>query len=100
VTSAETAVAQTVQWVDDLLSLSSTNSEPTTPVDPTTAILDSAYGLNAAGDTSDPTTNILDSAYGDGSNGSATGALSGGTGQGAAADAGNTGSGASVNAYA
>jgi hypothetical protein len=56
VTNAEAAVAQTVQWVDDLLSLSSTNSIPSTPVDPTTSILDSAYGQSASTTATDPTT--------------------------------------------
>lgn len=48
VTNAEAAVAQTVQWVDDLLSLSSTGSASAAPVDPTTAILNSAYGQNSS----------------------------------------------------
>jgi hypothetical protein len=101
VTNAETAVAQTVQWVDDLLSLSSTNSEPTTPVDPTTAMLDSAYGLNSSSTSTDPTTSILDSAYG---GGSTTGTASSGANASApsstAPGSGNTGNAASVNAYA
>jgi hypothetical protein len=47
VTNAEAAVTQTVQWVDDLLSLSITNSVALPPVDPTTSILDSAYRQNS-----------------------------------------------------
>ena len=104
ITNAETAVAQTVQWVDDLLSLSSTNSQPTAPVDPTTAMLDSAYGLNTSASSTDPTTSILDNAYGDGSSGSTTGTSSSSanasTPTSAAPGSGNTGSAASVNAYA
>jgi hypothetical protein len=101
VASAESAVAQTVAWMDDLLSLSSSNNSSAAPVDPTTAILNSAYGQNSSATGADPTTSILDSAYGS-SAGSTAGASSS---QGASvpqstANAGNTGSGASVNVYA
>ena len=123
VSNAEAAVNQTVQWMDDLLSLSSASSAPTTPVDPTTSILDAAYGQNAGTNgtgtsstssaSTDPTTSILNSVYGDGTAGSSgTSAASGNTAAAASsADApsqavpsplanGNAGSGASVNVYA
>ena len=112
ITNAESAVAQTVQWVDDLLSLSdSSNSSSSTPVDPTSSILDSAYGLNTSSSTTDPTLALLESKYGDGSSASTSGASSSST----AADiadasstasapqavsSGNYGSSASVNVYA
>jgi len=97
VTNAESAVAQTVQWVDDLLNLSSSNNEDSAPVDPATAILNSAYGLSNSTTTTDPTTSILDSAYG-----------VGGASANPAADptsspipnSGNSGSSSSVNVYA
>jgi hypothetical protein len=90
VSNAEAAVNQTVQWMDDLLSLSSASSAPTTPVDPTTSILDAAYGQNAGTNgtgtsstssaSTDPTTSILNSVYGDGTAGSSgTSAASGNT---------------------
>jgi hypothetical protein len=104
ITNAETAVAQTVQWVDDLLSLSSTDTQPANPVDPTTAMLDSAYGLNTSSTNTDPTTSILDGAYGIGGNGSATASSSADATTSApsstALSLGNTGNAASVNAYA
>jgi hypothetical protein len=96
--NAEGAVAQTVQWVDDLLSLSSTSHSPTTPVDPATAILDSAFGVNTSTSSTDPTTALLENAYGTGSSGStgSTGATSTST----APLSGNAGNSASVNVYA
>ena len=98
VTNAEGAVAQTVQWVDDLLSLSSSNSVSAGPVDPTTAILNSAYGQNSSSSSStDPITSILDSAYGSGAAGSSSATSSTGI---SAAETGNGGNSASVNAYA
>ena len=106
VTNAESAVNQTVQWVDDLLNLSSSNSVPAAPVDPTTAILNSAYGLNSSSNSTDPTTSILNSAYGDSTTGSSTGTTQGSNPDAAStnaytpANSGNTGSGASVNVYA
>lgn len=100
VINAESAVAQTVQWVDDLLNLSSPNTVQTAPVDPTTAILDSAYGVNTSAST-DPTSTLLDSAYGTGNDGS-TAATGAGTPSSvpASPSSGNAGSSASVNAYA
>jgi hypothetical protein len=95
-TNAESAVAQTVQWVDDLLSLSGPASSSSTPVDAATAILDSAYGLNSSTASTDPTTSMLESAYGDGSSGNTASA----TPASPALTSGNTGSGASINAYA
>jgi ribosomal protein S20 len=116
VTNAETAVAQTVQWVDDLLNLSGSSSSSQAPVDPTTAIMDSAYGLNSSSNAMDPTTSLLDSAYGDNSTGSSSSAASTGSSAGGATSStgstssslaygspptsGNEGSGASVNVYA
>jgi len=94
ITNAESAVAQTVQWVDDLLNLSSTSSAPTTPVDPTTSMLDSAYGLNPTS-TTDPTTSLLEGAYGKQSGTGSTSAAAA-----PLATSGNTGNSASVNAYA
>ncbi len=121
VTNAESAVNQTVQWMDDLLNLSSMSGTTAAPVDPTTAILDSAYGLNSSsnsngGNSTDPTTSILDSAYGDTTAGSSTGATgtssadessASGTSSSATSSygyspvsSGNEGCGASVNVYA
>jgi len=97
VTSAESAASQTVQWMDDLLNLSSTNDADSTPLDPTTSILDSVFGYNPSTTSTDPTTAILDSAYGTGENGSSGNTTEAAT---AAPSSGNEGSGASVNAYA
>jgi hypothetical protein len=102
--NAESAVAQTVAWVEDLLSISSSDNSSSTPVDPTTSILNSAYGQNSSTTAADPTTSILDSAYGDGDGASTTGASSSGAAASAtvsnALSFGNAGSGASVNVYA
>jgi ribosomal protein S20 len=124
VTNAESAVNQTVQWMDDLLNLSGSNNTDAAPVDPTTAMLNAAYGQNSNSNTTDPTMVMLDSAYGDSSTGSTS--TSAGTGASAtsgadaasatapaagSADAtsqavpsplanGNAGSAASVNVYA
>jgi hypothetical protein len=99
--SATAAVAQTVQWVDDLLNLSSANSSTAAPVDPATAILDSAYGQKTQSSSTDPTTSILDSAYDSGSTSSSAGSGTGNASSAASAlSAGNEGSGASVNVYA
>ncbi|MGD0797363.1 MAG: hypothetical protein ABR910_06535 [Acidobacteriaceae bacterium] len=65
VANAEVAAAQTVQWVDDLFSLSSTDTSPSTPTDPATAILNSAFGLNPSSNATNPTTSLLESEYGD-----------------------------------
>jgi hypothetical protein len=92
--NAESAVAQTVQWVDDLLSLSTSNTESSTPEDPVTSILDSVFGLNPSNNT-DPATSILESAYGTGSSANQPAATPA-----ALPSTGNAGSGASVNAYA
>jgi hypothetical protein len=105
---AEAAVAQTVEWVDDLLNLtSSANSVPATPADPTTAILDAAYGLNTTSSSDNPFEDILTNAYGtsstSGSSGSASSATASEPAPAAAptpATSGNDGSSASVNAYA
>jgi ribosomal protein S20 len=101
ITNAEAAVAQTVQWVDDLLNLSTSSSVSTAPADPTTAILDAAYGQNAGSNSTDPTTSILDSAYGSSATGSTTGSTaSAGATTPTPLSAGNLGSSASVNVYA
>jgi hypothetical protein len=93
--NAESAVAQTVQWVDDLLNLSSGNSQPTTSTDPVTSMLDAAFGVNPSSNSTDPTMSILDSVYGSDTTGSGSksSAVS-------IPSSGNSGSGASVNAYA
>jgi hypothetical protein len=110
ITNAESAAAQTVQWVDDLLNLSDSNPAPTTP---TAAILDSAYGINPS-PTTNPTVALLDNAYNVGgagststsgttpSNGAVATPLStpAGTPTPSIVSAGNAGSGATVNAYA
>jgi hypothetical protein len=116
VTNAESAVNQTVQWMDDLLNLSSASSAPTAPVDPTTAMLNAAYGLNSSSNltdgnstdpnATDPTTSILDSAYGDSAAGSSIGStqtsgpVASGSDAASPVSSGNAGSGASVNVYA
>jgi hypothetical protein len=109
VANAESAVAQTVQWVDDLLNLSGSSSSSPPPIDPTTAILDSAYGLNSSTNATDPTVALLESKYGDGngstgsvsSSGTSGSASSGDSGSaGSVVSSGNAGSAASVNAYA
>ncbi len=95
VQNAESAVAQTVSWVDDLLGFDNpASTASTTSVDPATAVLDSAYGLNSSQTTTDPTVALLESRYGaDAVSGSSTNADS-------ASGAGNAGSAASVNVYA
>jgi cellulose 1,4-beta-cellobiosidase len=109
VANAESAAAQTVQWVDDLLSLSNSSNSTfsSTPVNPTTDLLDSAYGLNSSSSTTNPFVTLLESKYGEGSAASTSSAASSSTaGAGSTASApsivssGNAGSGASVNAYA
>jgi len=98
--SAESAVAQTVAWMDDLLSLSSSDNSSAAPADPTTAILNSAYGQNSSTTGVDPTTSILDSAYAIGGAANAAGASAGEAAANSAASIGNAGSGASVNVFA
>ena len=118
VASAVSAAAQTVQWMDDLLSLSdsSSSSPSTSTTDPVTAMLDSAYGLNSSSSTTNPLVTLLESKYGDGSTANTSSASSSSTagastptssaGAGSTASApktvssGNAGSSASVNAYA
>jgi hypothetical protein len=114
VTNAESAAAQTVQWVDDLLSLSgsSSSSSSASTTDPVTAMLDSAYGLNPYSGTTNPMVALLESKYGDGSSASTSGATNSSTaGAGtsgasstvsapSAVSSGNGGSSASINAYA
>jgi hypothetical protein len=97
ITNAESAVAQTVQSVDDLLNLSSSSNYSAPPIDPTTSILDSAYGMPSATSSTNPTTSILDNAYDAGGAASGSGAASNTS---SIASSGNSGSGAGVNAYA
>jgi len=99
-TNAESAVAQTVSWVDDLLNLNGNSQQDTTPVDPTTAILDSAYGLSSSSSNTDPTTSILENADGTSGSGTSSSSSSPISSVPASASTGNLGSGASVNAYA
>lgn len=117
VATAESAAAQTVQWMDDLLSLSdSSNSSSSTTVDPVTAMLNSAYGLNSTSSTTNPMVALLESKYGDGSTANTSSASSSSTAgastptsttgasstssASSAVSSGNAGSSASVNAYA
>jgi hypothetical protein len=95
VQSAESAVAQTVNEVDDLLGLDNSASASTTSTDPTTAILDSAYGLNSSSSATDPTVALLESKYG--ADATATSSTAGSE---SSASTGNSGSAASVNVYA
>lgn len=109
VATAESAAAQTVKWMDDLLSLSdsSNSSRSTSTVDPAIAILDSAYGLNSSSSTTNPLVTLLESKYGDGSTASTSSASSSSTAGASstasapkAVSSGNAGSSASVNVYA
>ena len=107
VTDAETAATQTVQWVDDLLNLSASSNSSATPLDPTSGILDAAYGLGSSLSATDPISAVLDGTYlgaNDGDSGSASGSTSASSGAGDGASSmpsnGNAGSSASVNAYA
>jgi hypothetical protein len=96
VQSAESAVAQTVNEVDALLSFPDAGNTLTTAVDPAVAILDSAYGLTSSSNTTDPDLALLEAHYG----ASATAGASGNSASSAAPNVGNAGSGATVNAYA
>ena len=111
--NATAAANQTVQWIDDMLNLSSTDStDSTTTTDPATSMLDSAYGLNSSSTSTDPTTDILDSALdsypaASSSTSSTSSTESSSTSSTPTASTspsyatyGNLGSGASVNAYA
>jgi ribosomal protein S20 len=107
ITSAESAVAQTVQWVEDLLNISSTSDNASTDTDPSTSMLDAAYNVGnvdsgASSTTTDPTTSILDSAYGAGTTGSSASSSGSSTTPNISSlpSSGNSASGASVNAYA
>jgi hypothetical protein len=95
VQSAESAVAQTVDEVDELLGFNNSASTSTAPADPTTAILDSAYGLSSSSSATDPTLALLEAKYGTGS--AANSSTSAG---GSSNSTGNSGSAASVNVYA
>ena len=54
VAAGEAAAAQTVTWIEDLLSTFNSSSPTPTSTDPTTEILDSAYGLNSFSTPSSP----------------------------------------------
>ncbi len=103
INNAAIAVAQTVQWVEDLLTLANPNATSNTSVDPTTAMFDSVYGINS-NTNANPTVALLDNAYGVTSPTSTantlTGPVSGTPNPTVAASSGNAGSGASVNPYA
>ena len=70
IANAEIAVKQTVQWIDDLLSLANSNqsnSSSSTKVDPLAAILARAYGLSSSNNNTDPMLTLLESKYSVGS---------------------------------
>lgn len=98
VQSAESAVAQTVSEVDELLGVDNAAAPSTTSTDPATAILDSAYGLSTSSSATNPDVALLEAHYGTGS--SANSAASGDASTASAPGAGNSGSAASVNVYA
>jgi hypothetical protein len=99
ITNAESAAAQTVQWIDDLLSLfnHTGSTAAQTTADPYTSMLASAYGLNYDSNTINPMVALLESKYGYGSTANASTASSTIS---PIASSGNAGSNASVNAYA
>jgi hypothetical protein len=98
-TNATAAVAQSVQWVEDLLNLSSSSTaNQTITTDPVASILNSVYEPNSTSTTTDPTTAILDSAYG--TNGASSTGSTTADSTASVPNNGNIGSGASVNAYA
>jgi len=115
--NATAAAAQTVQWIDDMLSLSSPDAPNTTATtaDLTSSILDAIHGLTPSSTTTDPTTTLLNNAYGTGSTASSTSTSASSTSTATStapttgssttaassyASQGNLGSGASVNAFA
>lgn len=99
VQSAESAVAQTVDEVDELLGFADAGSASSTPVDPTTAILDSAYGLDTSSSATDPDLALLEANYGSGT-GSTPASAADSSSSSTVPSAGNAGSSASVNVYA
>ena len=98
IANAESAVAQTVGWVDDLLNFGDTRSSNSASADPAVAILSSAYGLSSSSNTTDPTVALLESKYGDEASGENTTAND--TSSSAPLSSGNAGSAGSVNIYA
>jgi hypothetical protein len=98
VQSAESAVAQTVDEVDELLGFNNSASTSTASADPTTSILDSAYGLGNLSSATDPGLALLEANYGAGS--SANSSSTAGASSSPSAATGNSGSAASVNVYA
>jgi hypothetical protein len=99
IANAESAAAQTVQWIDDLLSLFNLTGSTAaqTTADPYTSMLASAYGLNYDSNTINPMVALLESKYGYGSTANANTAASTIS---PISSIGNAGSNASVNAYA
>ncbi len=104
--NAETAVKQTVQWIEDLISLSNltNSSSSSTLADPFISMLNSAYGLNNSSSKTDPMVTFLESKYAVDSapsTGSTDAATTGNTATTKTiASSGNSGSSASVNKYA
>ena len=90
--NATAAVAQTMQWVDDLLNLSYASSSSSTLVDPATAILDSAYGLSSSSNITDPALALLESQYGAGTTGSASSSSAAGASSGTGSSSASSGS--------
>jgi hypothetical protein len=97
--AATAAMAQSVQMVDDLLNLSSASSFSSTPADPTTAILEGAYGVNTSPNITDPATAMLNSVYGAYSASTAD-MIASASGTGAIESSGSSASSARVNTYA
>jgi hypothetical protein len=67
-TTFEKSVTQTVSWVNDLFtsstSSSSSSSLTSDPIDAATSILETAYGLNSSSNKADPMVAFLESKYG------------------------------------
>ncbi|MGB6742692.1 MAG: hypothetical protein WBE38_03470 [Terracidiphilus sp.] len=99
VQSAESAVAQTVDEVDELLGVADSASASTTPTDPISAILDSAYGLSSSSSATDPDLALLEANYGTSATASSAASNSSASSSTSVSD-GNAGSAASVNVYA
>jgi hypothetical protein len=94
VVNAEAAAAQTVQWIDDLFSPATSDSSSST-TDPTTSILDGAFGINPSSLTLAPGIAQLEAQ--DGSSGTAAGGTAGSI---AASATGSDPSLSSVSLYA
>jgi len=99
VQNAESAVAQTVSWVNELLGFNDSSSAgstttASTTVDPAMEILASSLGLNLSQTKTDPTVALLETKYG------VDALQNSGSNSSGAASSGNSGSSASVNVYA